>query len=83
MPSEPAVLANVRNAARDMARDLVRFERDFARFQRCAREAREHGATDAELTHAVNEAAAGHPDLRQALATLSERLAAERAVSDA
>jgi hypothetical protein len=60
-------LSVVRNAARDMVQDMVRFERDFARFQRVVKAAQESGATDAAVTRAVNEAVAGHPDLQAKL----------------
>jgi hypothetical protein len=71
---EAAALAAVRNATRDMVQDMVRFERDFARFQRVARAAEEQGIGNAAVTRAVNEAVAGHPDLQAKLLQFMEAM---------
>jgi hypothetical protein len=57
--------ASIRNASRDVAEGLRRFERDFGRLQRETREAVAEGRSEAEILRAANEALNGHPDLQK------------------
>lgn len=69
-------LSRAANAARDLARDMAAFDRDYQRWQREAKAALAAGSTTAELMAAVNQHLRGHPDLIARLNTLAEGLAA-------
>lgn len=58
-----SALPNVRNAARDVAEGLRRFERDFERLQRTSKAALEEGHSSSDVAVALNESLKGHPDL--------------------
>jgi hypothetical protein len=70
-----ADLSRVRNAARDVTRDMLRFERNFAPYQREVEAAAREGANERDITMATNPAVAGHPDLQRKLRELVEGMA--------
>ncbi len=74
-------LSRCRNAARDTAESMVRFEKSFDRMQREAKKAMDAGIPDHELTRAMNEGLHGHPDLQRKMTQLLEAMTRRRAVA--
>jgi hypothetical protein len=70
-----ADLSRVRNAARDVTSNMLRFERNFAPYQREVEAAAQEGASERDITMATNQAVAGHPDLQRKLRELVEGMA--------
>jgi hypothetical protein len=66
--------AAIRNAGRDVAEGLRRFERDFGRLQREIREAVAEGRSKAEILRAANEAVSGNSDLEARMRDFMQRL---------
>lgn len=71
-----ADLSRVRNAVRDMAESMRRFDSNWKRMQREISRASENGASDAQLTAATNEALRSDPDLQRRVKELMDRMRA-------
>lgn len=69
-----SALANVRNASRDVAEGLRRFERDFARLKRATQAAVDEGHPEPEILAALNEAVKGNPDLADRMRDFMQRM---------
>lgn len=66
--------SRIRNATRDLAEGLRRFERDWGRLQREIKAAQDAGADEGEILAALNDATAGNPDLANRLHDYIEKL---------
>lgn len=67
-------LSQIRNASRDVAEGLRRFERDLARFRRVTKAALEEGVTEREILTALNQSLSGQPDLQDQMRNFMQRL---------
>lgn len=74
-------LSRIRNAVRDTAESMQRFESNFERMQREMRRALEEGVPQAEVTATANEALRGHPDLQHRVREMIGRLEAKQSSS--
>lgn len=77
--SQPPDLSRVRNAVRDTAESMRRFDGNWARMQREMRAALDGGATMAQVTATTNEALRGNPDLQRRMKVMAESLSASGA----
>lgn len=70
-----ADLSRVRNAVRDMAESMRRFDSNWKRMQREMHRAEQAGASHADITRVCNEALRGDPDLLRRVNELTEAMA--------